>query len=135
MEISKALSRHREFVLSVASGEVEDDSVDSRISGSWRRCISEFGLDPQDTPEPVAVAEINWIPAGAARTFDGVSNSATLDCAGVCETSASGVLGPAQTLWVNPAIPSAQGLVVCLIANPWAPPASMDVVVTARELS
>ena len=85
--------------------------------------------------EPVAVAEINWIPAGAARTFDGVTGNVTLDCGGVCETSAAGVLGPAQTLWVNPAVPSAQGLVVCLIANPWAPPASMDVTVTARELS
>ncbi len=55
MEISKALSRHREFVLSIASGEISDASVDSRISASWRRCIQDYGLDPKDPPETVDV--------------------------------------------------------------------------------
>ena len=55
MEISKALSRHREFVFSVASGELGDESIDSRISGSWRRCVKEHGLDPGDPPDPVIV--------------------------------------------------------------------------------
>ena len=56
MEISKALSRHREFVFSVASGEVHDSAVDSRISASWRRCLGEYGLDPKDPPDPVVVS-------------------------------------------------------------------------------
>jgi transcriptional regulator of acetoin/glycerol metabolism len=56
MEISKALSRHREFVFSVASGEVHDNAVDSRISASWRRCLGEYGLDPKDRPDPVVVS-------------------------------------------------------------------------------
>lgn len=56
MEISRALARHRELVLSIASGECRDERIDHRISESWRRCIREYGLDPTDSPAPVVVA-------------------------------------------------------------------------------
>jgi transcriptional regulator of acetoin/glycerol metabolism len=45
MEIS-VISRHRERVLSVVSGNGKELSVNPMISRSWRRCFGKYGLDP-----------------------------------------------------------------------------------------
>lgn len=46
MDISKALCRHRDYVLSVVSGKATDSQIESSISRSWQRCVADFGLDP-----------------------------------------------------------------------------------------
>ncbi|MBZ0072049.1 MAG: sigma-54-dependent Fis family transcriptional regulator [Thiohalobacteraceae bacterium] len=55
MDISKALSRHRERVLSVVSGEHSSPPIDHSILNSWQRCVQDYGLDPSITHEPVVV--------------------------------------------------------------------------------
>ena len=55
MELSKAIAQHREHVFAVISGEAADASVDDKISNSWRRCVSDFGLDPNGEHQPYIV--------------------------------------------------------------------------------
>jgi len=54
METS-VISRHRDRVLSVVSGNGKDISVNPIISRSWRRCFGKYGLDPTHKRVPEIV--------------------------------------------------------------------------------
>jgi len=49
MEISKAIAHHREHIFSTISGEETKSPVDARILNSWRRCVNDYGLEPDNT--------------------------------------------------------------------------------------
>lgn len=55
MDLSKVVSRHRERVLSVVSGEHSAPPIDHSILNSWQRCVQDYGLDPSATPEAAVV--------------------------------------------------------------------------------
>jgi len=52
---TSVISRHRERVLSVVSGNGKDNSVNPIISKSWRRCFGKYGLDPIHNHAPEIV--------------------------------------------------------------------------------
>jgi transcriptional regulator of acetoin/glycerol metabolism len=52
---NSVVTRHRERVMSVVSGNGKAVTVNAMISKSWRRCFAKYGLDPSHQQKPEIV--------------------------------------------------------------------------------
>jgi transcriptional regulator of acetoin/glycerol metabolism len=55
MQTSETHSHHRERVFSVITDSNSGTTVRKLISNSWKRCVNEYGLDPEEAREPTFV--------------------------------------------------------------------------------
>jgi len=55
MEVAETLTKHRDRIYAAIDGDISLAPENNTIMGSWVRCLNQYGLDPDDAPQPLLV--------------------------------------------------------------------------------
>jgi len=55
MELAETVTKHRDRIYAAIDGDVGSTPENGTIVNSWVRCLNQYGLDPDDAPQPLLV--------------------------------------------------------------------------------